>query len=214
MNCLATRPIKACHRRPPAVTCLSRLFGRFPRCCCRPSLFFPANVDQSRVSAILVAASCPLSHSDGISPLKPHELSLHDPSVILSYPSFAPFAAYAVSLAPGCSISRRHLQLGRRVIIFLPLSSPPCCVVFPQCSPFPVESPQSCSNVLSLTLGLRLQMPAIFILVPNVPLCANRSSRPIKPYGLTTVRDKSRSMAGTISETPSIRRCAIWSSLF
>lgn len=43
-------------------------------------------------------------------------------------------------------------------------------------------------------------MPAIFILVPNVPLCANRPFRPIKPYGLTTVRDKSRSMVGTISE--------------
>lgn len=43
-------------------------------------------------------------------------------------------------------------------------------------------------------------MPAFFILVPNVPLCANRPFRPIKPYWLTTVRDKNRSMVGTISE--------------
>lgn len=107
---------------------------------------------------------------------------------MLSCPSFAPSAAYAVSLAPGCSISRRHLQLRPHGDNFSPPFSPPCCVVFPQCSPFPVESPQSCSNVLLLVLGLRLQMPAIFILVPNVPLCANRSFRPIKPYETRAVQ--------------------------
>lgn len=102
-----------------------------------------------------------------------HELRLHEPSVPPSYPPFSPSAAYAISLVLGCSFTSKYFQLGRMVIIFLPLFSPPCCE-FPQCSPFPVESPQSCPNVCcrlySIYMGLMLRMPAIFILVPNVPL--------------------------------------------
>lgn len=67
-----------------------------------------ANVDQSWVSAILVEASCPLFHSNGTSAtgdLNLHKLSLHEPYLyyLLSCPSSSPSAAYAVSLALGCS---------------------------------------------------------------------------------------------------------------
>jgi hypothetical protein len=106
-------------------------------------------------------------------PLNPHELSLHEPCVsLLSCPSFAPSAAYAVSLSPGCSIykeaftARPHgdnffypFFLRRAAYFPSALHSPwSLLITVPTCR---------CSY-----MGLRLQMPAIFILVPNVPFFA------------------------------------------